>query len=238
MPLPKISHPLFDVTIPSTNKKIKIRPMLVKEEKILLMAKSGGDPRDALSAVKQVVNNCINDSSIDVDNLTTFDIEYLFVRIRAYSISNVSKVSYVDSEDDETYTFEVNLDEVAVKFPENTDKKIKVNDDTVVVMKYAPASLMTDEDFTQTDVNKYFDMLIAHCVDKIYQGDEEFDINDVSKEELQQYLEEEFDTTSYDKMRKFVINMPRLHYEIKYTNAKGTERTILMTSLVDFFTLV
>lgn len=238
MPLPKISHPLFDVTIPSNNKTIKIRPMLVKEEKILLMAKSGGDPRDALAAVKQVVNNCILDEKINVDNLTTFDIEYLFLKIRAYSISNVSKVAYIDAEDDETYEFEVNLDNVIVKFPEDVEKNIKVNDDITVVMKYAPASLMTDEDFTKTDVNKYFDMLIAYCVDKIYEGDEEFDLKDISKEELQKYIEEQFDPVSYDNMRKFVVNMPRLHYEINYTNSKGTERKILMTSLVDFFTLV
>lgn len=238
MPLPKISHPLFDVTIPSNNKTIKIRPMLVKEEKILLMAKSGGDPKDALNAVKQVVNNCIIDEKIDVDNLTTFDIEYLFLKIRAYSINNISKVAYIDSEDEETYNFEVDLDEVTMHFPEGIDKKIKVNDDITVVMKYAPASLMTNEDFTKIDVNKYFDMLIAYCVDKIYEGDEEFDLKDISKEELQKYLEEEFDPVSYDKMRKFVVNMPRLHYEIKYTNSKGTERKILLTSLVDFFTFV
>ena len=238
MALPKISHPLFDLTIPSTNKQIKIRPMLVKEEKILLMAKSGGDPRDALSAVRQVVNNCIMDDKINIDDLTTFDIEYMFIKIRAYSISNISKVSYVDAEDEQTYEFEVNLEDVTVKFPEGIEKTIKVNDDIAVTMKYASSSLMVDDQFTQTDMNKYFDMLIAHCVDKIYQGDEIFDISDVSKEELQQYLENEFDPLSYDKMRKFVLNMPRLNYEIKYTNSKGTERKILMTSLVDFFTLV
>ena len=238
MALPKISHPLFDVTIPSTNKKIKIRPMLVKEEKILLIAKSGGDPRDALTAVRQVVNNCIMDEKTDIDKLTTFDIEYLFIKIRAYSISNVSKVSYIDSEDEKTYEFEVNLDDVTVKFPENISKNVKINDDITVVMKYASSSLMTDDEFTQTDMNKYFDMLIAHCVDKIYRGDEVFDISDVPMIELQQYLENEFDPMSYDKMRKFVLNMPRLNYEIKYTNSKGTERKILMTSLVDFFTLV
>lgn len=238
MALPKISHPLFDVTIPSTNKKIKIRPMLVKEEKILLMAKSGGDPRDALTAVRQVVNNCIADDKMDIDSLTTFDIEYLFIKIRAYSISNVTKVSYIDGEDEKSYEFEVNLDDVVVKFPENVDKNIKINNDTVVVMKYAPSSLMTDDEFTQTDMNKYFDMLIANCVDKIFQGDELFEISDVPKVELQKYLEDEFDSLSYDKMRKFVLNMPRLNYEIKYTNSKGTERKILMTSLVDFFTLV
>jgi hypothetical protein len=202
------------------------------------MAKTGGDPRDALTAVRQVVNNCIVDDKMDIDSLTTFDIEYLFIKLRAYSISNVTKVSYIDSEDNETYEFEVNLDDVVVKFPENIDKNIKINDDTVVVMKYASSSLMIDDEFTQTDMNKYFDMLIANCVDKIFQGDEVFEIRDVPKAELQKYLEDEFDSLSYDKMRKFVLNMPRLNYEIKYTNSKGTERKILMTSLVDFFTLV
>jgi len=118
MALPKITHPMFDVIIPSTKTKIKIRPMLVKEEKILLMAKNGEEETEILAAVNQVVNNCIITDGIDVDKLALFDVEYLFVKIRAVSVSNVSKVSYKDNEDEKIYDFEVDLNNVEVKFPE------------------------------------------------------------------------------------------------------------------------
>ena len=99
MALPKIQHPLFDCVVPSTNKKIKIRPMLVKEEKILLMAKQANDRSDQINALKQVVNNCIAET-LDIDNLALFDLEYIFTKIRAASVSNTVKLSYKDNEDE------------------------------------------------------------------------------------------------------------------------------------------
>ena len=118
MALPKLTHPMFDVVVPSSKKVIKIRPMLVKEEKILLMAKTSDDPSEILSAVKQVVNNCIVDSDIDVEKFPLFDVEYIFIKIRSYSVSNISKVSYRDNEDNKVYDFEVDLEKVNVVFPE------------------------------------------------------------------------------------------------------------------------
>jgi hypothetical protein len=236
MALPKINHPLFDLTIPSNKKKIKLRPMLVKEEKILLMAKTSEDSKDVLSAVKQVVNNCILTEDIDVEKLTLFDIEYMFVKIRAFSVSNISKVSYRDSEDDVIYDFDVDLNEVQVAFPENVEKNIKINENLMLVMKYPEASLYDDEEFRAVDPKEFFDELIIRCIDKIYEGDTVFDPASVSTIELKEYIEQ-LDISVYDAMRNFVSNAPSLRHEISYTNSKGSVRKIIMSSLNDFFTL-
>jgi hypothetical protein len=236
MALPKIAHPLFDVKIPSNSKKIKMRPMLVKEEKILLMAKSSDDQNEMLNAVKQVVNNCIASDGIDIDKLALFDIEYLFIKVRAFSIGNITKVSYMDNEDELTYDFDVNLDDVSIFFPENIDKNIKVSKDIVIVMKYAEASLYSDNDTKNINATNFLDILVTKCIDKVFEGDVAYDASSFTQEELQNYIEE-LDTASYTKMKNFVMSMPRLDYVIKYTNAKGTNREIIMSSLTDFFTL-
>ena len=109
MALPKITHPTSDVTIPSNKKKIRIRPLLVREEKILLMAKETKDETDILVALKQVVNNCIITPNIDINDFTIFDLEYLFIKIRCFSIGNITNVAYVDNEDEKTYNFSVHI---------------------------------------------------------------------------------------------------------------------------------
>jgi hypothetical protein len=236
MALPKINHPLFDLVIPSSKRKIKVRPMLVREEKLLLIAKSSEDAKDVLSAVKQVVNNCIMNEDIDVDKLAIFDIEYIFVKIRAFSISNISKVSYKDNEDGEIYDFDVDLDNVEVIFPENIQKNIRVTDNIAIVMKYAEASLYDDAEFSNSDPSTFYDEMVIRCIDSIYEGDTKFDPNSVSKDELKEYLAS-FDINVYDNMRKFVASSPTLNYEINYKNSKGSDRKIVMSSLNDFFTL-
>jgi hypothetical protein len=236
MALPKITHPMFDVVIPSTKTKIKIRPMLVKEEKILLMAKNGEEETEILSAVKQVVNNCIVTDGIDVDKLALFDVEYLFVKIRAVSVSNVSKVSYKDNEDEKIYDFEVDLDKVEVKFPTKIEKNIAISDTSGIIMKYPEAALYSDTEFLKLPPEQIIDSLILHCIDKIYDGDEMFDPKSFKKSELNDFIEQ-LDVNTYDKLRQFFTNIPNLYYQIEYTNLNGNKREIVLTALTDFFTL-
>ncbi len=236
MALPKISHPMFDVIIPSTKKKVKIRPMLVKEEKILLMAKTTDDNNAVLSAVKQVVNNCIVDGDIDVDRLSTFDVEFLFVRIRAISVSNISKVSYRDNADQKIYDFEVDLDKVEVIFPDKVEKTIKISDSTGITMKYPEAAIYSDEEFLDSAPEDFVDNLILRCIDKVYDGDEMYDVKMFSKKDIQEFVDQ-LEINVYDKMREFFTNLPKLHYKIEYKNAKGNDREIILSSLNDFFTL-
>lgn len=236
MALPKISHPIFDLTIPSTKKKAKFRPMLVKEEKILLMAKTSDDTKDVLSAIKQVVHNCMISEGIDVDKLSLFDVEYLFIKLRAFSVSNITTVSYRDNEDDQIYTFNIDLNDIAVTFPPGIDTNIKVTDNLMVTMKYAEASLYDDEEFSKVNPDNFFDELVIRCIDKFYDGDNVIDPSTIPREELEEYLQT-FNTQTYDKLRNFVMNTPHLFYEIKYKNSMDTDRRIVLTSLTDFFTL-
>ena len=236
MPLPKINTPMFDFVIPSSKKKIKIRPMLVKEEKLLLMAKESGENGDILNAIKQVVNNCVIDSDIDIDKFPIFDLEYLFIKIRSISVSNITKVSYRDNEDDKIYDFEVDLDKIQIVFPESIEKRIMISDDTGIVLKYPDASLYSDNIFINNSETEVFEMMALNCIEKIFSGDEMYSPKDYTKEELMEFLEN-MDINSFNKFREFTNNLPKMEYVIKYDNALGNERKIVLSSLNDFFTL-
>jgi hypothetical protein len=235
MPLPKIKHPIFEFTIPSTNKKEPFRPFLVKEEKILLMAKSSEDPSDILRAVKQVVNNCAINDSFDVDKLAIFDIEYLFVQLRSISVNNVVKLSYRDNEDQEVYDFEIDLKEVKVKFPEKIDRVIKITDKTGIQMKYPAASIFDDKEFFGAGDDAYYELIIR-CLDKIYDEDDIFDLQDYSKEEIEEFLND-LSVDVFEKIQSFMNNVPKLYHKLEYKNKNGNDRVIELTSLTDFFTL-
>jgi T4 bacteriophage base plate protein len=235
--LPKISHPTFEVVIPSTKKKVKMRLMLVKEEKILLMAKESESQSDIARAVKQVVNNCLLDEKVDINKLAIFDIEYLFLKLRANSIDNVTKVSYKDTEDDTVYDFDIKLDEIEVKFPEGIDKTIKADEKIGIIMKYPEAFLMEEKQFSEiSDPQEIFNLLVHSCIDKIYNGTEVINVDTVGEAELTEFIDS-LNIETYQKIKSFLVNLPSMVYEIKYTNKLGNERQIVLRSLTDFFTL-
>jgi hypothetical protein len=235
MALPKIMHPAFDFTIPSTGKKESFRPFLVKEEKILLLAKASEDPSDIFRSMKQVVNNCALSPSFDVDKLAIFDLEYLFLRLRSVSVSNVVKVSYRDNEDGEVYDFEIDLKSIEVKFPENVERNIKINDSMGIVMKYPAASLFDDTDYFKSGDQAYYE-LILRCVDKIFSGEDVYMASDYTREDLEAFIDE-CGIEVFNKIQAFMSNTPRLYHKLKYINKNGNDRTIELTSLTDFFTL-
>lgn len=236
MALPKITTPVFDVTIPSSKKKIKVRPMLVKEEKILLIARESGDQGDILNAIKQVVNNCIMDDDFDINKLCIFDLEFLFIRLRAISINNITRVAYKDNEDEKIYQFDINLDEVKVIFPENIDKKIVINDETGVTLKYPDTTLYTDTFFLNKSETELFEHLIINCIETVFDGDKVYYARDFSKEELIEFIEN-LDVNTFNKFREFTSNLPKVEYVIKYKNDFGNERKIVLNALNDFFSL-
>jgi len=162
MALPKIEYPTFELILPSNRKKIKFRPFLVREEKILLVAMQGEDSSEIANALKQVIGNCIMDN-INVDDLATIDVEYLFIKIRAKSVNNIIKLTYRDLEDDKKYDVEVNLDEVEVKFSDDHIDTISVNEKIKFTMKYPTAniSLKLKESSNAGDI--LFDIL-KNCI--------------------------------------------------------------------------
>jgi len=235
MPLPKIKHPIYEFTIPSTNKKEPFRPFLVKEEKLLLMAKASEESGDMLRAIKQVVNNCAINDSFDVDKLAIFDLEYLFIQLRSVSVNNVVKVSYRDNEDQELYNFEIDLKEIEVKFPEKVERVVKITDDMGIQMRYPPASLFDDKEFLKSGEDAFYE-LIVRCIDKIYDGDDIFDPSDYTKKEIEQFLDD-VGVDIFQKIQTFMSNVPKLYYKIEYKNKNGNNRVIELTTLSDFFTL-
>jgi hypothetical protein len=235
MPLPKIKHPTFDFVVPSTKKKESFRPFLVKEEKILLMAKTSEEPNAILRAVKQVVNNCALSKSFDVDKLAIFDIEYLFMQLRAISVNNVVKVSYRDNEDGEVYNFEIDLTKIDVKFPQNVERTVRITDKMGIQMCYPPASIFDDKEFFDTGEDAFYE-LVLRCIDKIYDGDDIYLPSDYTKEDVEQFLDE-CGIETFEKIQLFMSSVPKLYHKLEYTNKNGNDRVIELTTLTDFFTL-
>ena len=234
MSLPKISYPLFDVVIPSSSKSIKMRPFLVKEEKILLTAQSSGDPRDVVLAIKQVVNNCIVDP-VDIEVLTTFDLEYLFVKLRARSINNIIDVTYNDPEDQQSYKLSIDLDKVEIQRDERHNPNIQINDDLGLVLRYPKTDMLQSLEKAESEVDIYFEV-IKYCIDKIYDADSVYETKEVSDEELTEFITS-LDVTTFKQIQLFLETAPKLHYEATYTNSLGTVRKVVLQNLNDFFTL-
>jgi len=234
MSLPKITYPQIILTVPSTKKKVTFRPFLVKEEKILLMAKLSDEEKDILLAIKQVVNNCAIDE-FDVNAISLFDLEYLFIQLRAASINDTVQVSYRDNEDNKVYDFDIKLKEINVTFPEKINNIIKISDKSGIALKYPNSSLYEDDEFLKSGDDSFF-QLILRCVDKIYDENEVYEASNYSKKELEDYLEN-LDIKTFEKIQDYMVNQPKLSYKIKYKNSLGNNREIELTTLSDFFTL-
>lgn len=232
MPLPKIDQPLFDMIIPSSGKKITYRPFLVKEEKILLIAQQSGNDSEIIRAIKQILINCIQDD-LDLDTLTIFDLEYAFLKLRAKSVNNVVKLAYRDTEDDEVYNFDLDLDTIEIEMPKGINSKIEISDSVGMTMKYPSASITDSmgEFDNEVDLMTFF---IVNCIDTIYDDENVYIADDFSEEEISEFLDG-LDVKTFEKIREFFENVPRLYHKIEYTNNVGSQRSIELTSLKDFF---
>lgn len=237
MPLPKIEHPLFELTVPSTKQKIKVRQMLVKEEKILLMAKEANTDKDIMLAIKQVVNNCIQ-TPLDINKLTIFDLEYLFIKLRALSIDNIVKVSYRDGEDQKIYDFEIDLNSIEVKWPDNSNSVVMMGENKGIELAWPTLAVYSDQDFFAAvesgNEDAVFDEMVAHCF-KNYFEEDKF-IKPENKKELKEFIDS-LDIKTYNKIREFFAELPTIYHELKYVNSNGNEQVIKLSSLNDFFTL-
>lgn len=235
MALPKISHPIFELTLPSTKQAIKYRPFLVKEEKILLTAQASDEPQDMINSIKQVINNCILTEDIDVDQLTTFDLEYLFIKIRSKSVNNIISLAYKDLEDDKRYEVEVDIDSIEIKEDPNHTNKIEINSTSGIIMKYPSASLAANINAAEGEMDIFFEVLKG-CIETIYDGDAVYKASESSPEELEEFVQS-LDVNTFKKIQDFFTTMPKLYYEVKYTNSLGNEKVIPLTTLNDFFML-
>jgi len=232
MTLPKVAKPLFELYVPSMNKSVKARPFVVREEKILLTAQQSGEEKDIILAIKQVLNNCIADD-FDVDDLATFDLEYMFLKLRARSVNNIIEVSYRDNEDGKVYDFQIDLDQVELKMNKDISNIIMITDVLGIKMKYPSVTILDSVPDTD-DAGEVVEYLIKSCVDQIFDEDSVYLSNQYTDAELVEFLDS-LDIETFGKIREFFNNLPQMYHKIEYTNKNGNLRTIELTTLSDFF---
>ncbi len=240
MPLPTIATPTYELVLPSTGKKLKYRPFLVKEEKLLILALESQDPNEITTAVKEVLKKCIISRGIKVDTLPTFDIEYLFLNIRAKSIGELIELKVTCPDDGKTEVdAKVYVDEIEVKRPEGHKSDIVLDDKMTLRMKYPSLTQFIETNFEtdetpQETVNKTF-KLIADCIDTIFTEEYAWEANEYSAKERLEFIEQ-LNSKQYKEVEKFFATMPKLSHTIKVTNPEtNVESEVKLEGLSDFF---
>ena len=238
MPLPKVSTPTYELEIPSLKKKIKYRPFLVKEEKILIIAMESDDPKQIASAVKDVIGNCILTRGIKVDSLATFDIEYLFLNIRGKSVGETADVLITCPDDGKTQVpMSIDLDDIKVEVSDDHTRDIQLDDDLSVRMRYPSMNEFIKNNFTNKSditVDDTFSV-ISSCIEQIYNEEESWSAKDCTKKELVEFIES-LSSKQFKQIEKFFDTMPKLRHVIKVLNPNtGVENEIVMEGLTSFF---
>jgi len=237
MPLPKISTPTYELELPSTGKKVKYRPFLVKEEKVLIIAMESEDEKQITNAIKEVISNCIITRGIKVEQLSTFDIEYLFLNIRGKSVGEEVEVMVTCPDDGVTKVPTViNLDEIKVQKDEKHTRDIKLDNDLILRMKYPSLEEFIKNNFSgeEITVDNTFD-LIASCVEQVYSEEESWSASDCTKKELIQFLEQ-LSSKQFKEIETFFETMPKLSHTVVVKNPNtGVDNEILLEGLTAFF---
>lgn len=238
--LPKVEVPTYELTLPSEDRKVKFRPFLVKEEKILYIAQETGDNKQMVQALKEVVDACTF-NLLKVDNLPIFDIEYIFLQLRAKSVSEIAKFRTICKDDGKTYAeAEVDLTKVEVQVDDSHTNKIVVdeNRNLGIVLKYPT---LKNYDFSSksvdtNDMDKVFNILID-SIDHVFEGDKVYPAKDSTKEELKDFIES-LPQESFMKIKTFFDTMPKLKHEIEVTNPKTqVVNKVILQGVSDFFEL-
>jgi hypothetical protein len=238
MVLPKISTPIYELEIPSLKKKIRYRPFLVKEEKILIIALESEDSKQIANAVKNVISNCILSKGVKVEDLSTFDIEYLFLNIRGKSVGETVDVLITCPDDETTQVpMSINLDEINVEVDPKHSRDIKLDDTLTLRMRYPSMTEFIKNNFDSGDgvsVDDTFDLIIS-CIEQIYSEEESWTASDSTKKELLEFVEQ-LSSKQFKEVEKFFETMPKLSHTIKIKNPKtGVESEVVLEGLSAFF---
>ena len=236
MSLPVINVPTYKLDIPSTKETIKFRPFRVNEEKILLLAleMSEENPEAMMEAVKQIIDNCTF-GSLELKGLALFDLEYIFLRIRAKSVGEIAKIKLLAEDDGETYVeVDIPLEEIKVHFDKNHKNDIKLSDNIGVIMKYPQYE---DLDYTATQdagVEVAFKM-IKNCVTSVYEGETVHERVDFTDEDLDTFINS-LASEQFAQLQQFFMTMPKLKHEVKFKNPKTKKmNTVTLEGLASFF---
>ena len=238
MPLPKIATPTYELELPSTEQTVKYRPFLVKEEKLLVLALESEDTKQITTAIKTVLKSCVLTKGIKVEQLPTFDIEYLFLNIRGKSVGEELEVKVICPDDEKTEVpITIDLDEVKVQKSEEHNNQLKLDDSLMMEMRYPSLDQFIKNNFDFKDENQMeqsFD-LIGSCIDKIYNEDEVWATADCTKKEVKEFLES-MNSSQFKDIEKFFETMPKLSHTIKVKNPKTkVESEVVLEGLASFF---
>jgi len=236
MALPTVDLPTHELEIPSNKKKIKFRPFLVKEEKVLLLALESEDDKNIRSAVHNLLKGCIS-SRIKIDKLATFDLEYIFLNIRAVSVGEVVDINVTCQDDEKTQVkYQLNLTNVNVTFPEGHSNKIMLTDDLGVIMRYPSFNRFVENQFAQKEVNEDTVIdIIAESIDQIFQGEEVYDESTTTPKEFVEFVES-LTNTQLEKLQTFFETSPRLEHKFKVKNPNtDVESDYTISGLASFF---
>ena len=238
MPLPKIATPTYELVLPSTDQTIQFRPFLVKEEKLLVLALESEDNKQITTAIKSVLKNCVLTKGIKVEQLPTFDIEFLFLNIRGKSVGEELEVNIVCPDDGTTQvTVDINLDDIQVQKSEEHNKQIKLDENLMMEMKYPSLDQFIKNNFDFNEKNQMDQsfQLIASCIDKIYTEEEVWATADCTKKEVNDFLEQ-MNSGQFKLIETFFETMPKLSHTISVTNPKTkVESDVVLEGLASFF---
>jgi len=236
MALPKLITPTYELEIPSTDEKIKFRPFLVKEEKILMMAMESKSNADITQAVKDIVQECTF-NKVTIDNMPMFDVEYIFLQIRSKSVGEVSKLKLLCPDDNETYAeVELDLNKVNVHVGDDHTNKIDLGNDMGMIMQYPSIDSFSESGIRDINPSNMLEV-ISSCILQIFEkkGEKVYDTKDQTQKELIDFIEQ-LNTEQFKKVQDFFVTMPKLKHDITITNPKTKkESTITLTGLNDFF---
>jgi hypothetical protein len=236
MALPILTTPTYELEIPSTDEKIKYRPFLVKEEKVLLVALESGENSQIVQAIKTIVDECTF-NKLPLGRMPMFDIEYIFLQIRSKAVGEVSTLSLLCQDDGKTYVpVEVNLADVEVEVGETHDNKIQLTDDMGMIMTYPTIDSFLDGQFAEVTADNMIDV-VASCVLQIYEkkGEVVYDAKDSTKQEMIEFIEN-INTTQFKDVQKFFDTMPVLKHTVTFKNPKTkVENEVVLRGLNDFF---
>ena len=239
MPLPTISTPTYELTLPSSGKKIKYRPFLVREEKVLIMALESEDTKQITNSVIDILNSCILSKGIKLETLATFDIEYLFLNIRSKSVGETIDVNIVCPDDNKTQVaVTVDVDSIKIKKDRKHKNVIKLDDNLSLKLKYPSMTQFIDSNFEskidESEVKSTLDMIIS-CIDVIFNEEESWPASESTAKELEDFVDQ-LNTKQFKLIEDFFATMPKLTHTIKVKNPNtGVESEVRLEGLAAFF---
>ena len=238
MPLPKITTPTYELELPSTQKKVRYRPFLVKEEKVLLIALETEDTKEITNAIRAVIKSCVLTRGIKVETLPTFDIEYLFLNIRGKSVGEVIEVNLICPDDGVTEVKKnIPIDDIKIQRTDGHTNQIKLDDNIMMELKYPSLDQFIKNNFDFAEGNQMDQSfeLIGTCIDKIYTEEEVWTASDCTKKELTEFLES-MNSSQFKEIENFFETMPKLSHTIKVMNPDTKkESDVVLEGLASFF---